>query len=85
MYTIFYFAISVFILLISYFVPFLFIKVFILFNLVLQLQFLICLVFHFGPHFFLISNFILGTFVEVFFFFQFNPSINLFVVLFFSI
>jgi hypothetical protein len=45
-----YFSISVFVLFISYFVSFPFINVFILFNLVLQLQFLICLVFHFGPH-----------------------------------
>ena len=35
-------------------------RIFILFNLVLQLQFLICLVFHFSPHFlkFLILSFV---------------------------
>jgi hypothetical protein len=39
------------ILLISYFVPFLFIEVFIFFNLGFQMQFLIWLVFSFRSHF----------------------------------
>jgi hypothetical protein len=69
-----YFSISVFILLISYFVPFSFIEFFIIFNLVFQLQFLICLIFHFDPHFskFLILS--LALFLK--FFFPFNSIIK---------
>jgi hypothetical protein len=46
------FSISVPIVWISYFVLILFIEVF-FFNFVLQLEFLICFVFHFSPHSFL--------------------------------
>jgi len=61
-----YFSISVFILLICYFVSFLFIEVFIIFNLVFQLQFLICLIFHLGSYFFKKNYFVIDTLVEVF-------------------
>jgi hypothetical protein len=80
----FYFSISALILLVSYSIHFSFIEVFVLFNLVLQLQFLICLVFHFGPHFLKFVILSLALLLK-FFFFQFHPSIKFSVILFFSI
>ena len=77
----FFFSISVLILLIFYYVFFSFIEVF--FNLVIQLQFLICFVFHFGLYFFFIV--FLDSFVKGFFDFQFHHSIKVFVVLLFSL
>jgi hypothetical protein len=75
----FFFSISVLILLIFYYVFFSFIEVF--FNLVIQLQFLICFVFHFGLFFLIVF---LDSFVKGFFDFQFHHSIKVFVVLLFS-
>jgi hypothetical protein len=73
MIVLFFLSISVLILLVYYFVLIPFIEVFSFFNLVLQLQFLVCFVFHFGPYsfdfWFLI--FFLCSFVKVYFAFNF--------------
>jgi hypothetical protein len=79
---VFYFLILVCILLICSFIPFSFIEIFILFNLVLQLQFLICLVFHFGYNF--LKFLILSLALLLKFFFQFHHSINFFIIDFFQ-
>jgi hypothetical protein len=76
---VFYFSISVLILLISYFIPFLFKQVFIFLNLVIQLQFLICLVFHFGPLFLIFL--ILSLALLLIFFFNFILQSNFLLLL----
>jgi hypothetical protein len=79
-----YFSILVLILLISYFVPFPLIKVFIIFKLAFQLQFIICLVFHSSFYFLKFLIFSL-TFLLKFFSFNFILQSKFLLFIFFQL